>query len=85
MKLVFLDVDGVLNHQHFGEDEQSKFGFDKKCVNALRYILACVPDAKIVITSAWKRFDIEPRVSTTIPWRKMLETQLNKPNVIRHV
>ena len=81
-KLIFLDIDGVLNHQHFGEDEQGKFGFDKKCISALRYILECVSDAKIVITSAWKRFDIEPRVSKTIPWRKMLETQLNKPNVI---
>ena len=82
MKCVFLDVDGVLNHQHFGKDEQSKFGFDKTCINALKYILIHVPDAKIVITSAWKRFDIEPRVSETIPWRKVLETQLNKPNVI---
>lgn len=81
-KIIFLDVDGCLNHQHFGKDEQSKFGFDKNCINALRYILIHVPDAKIVITSAWKRFDIEPRVSTTIPWREVLETQLKKPNVI---
>ena len=82
MKIIFCDVDGVLNRQYFGEDEQSKFGLDKKCINALRLILTCVPDAKIVITSAWKRFDIEPHVSKTIPWRKVLETQLNKPNVI---
>ena len=81
-KIIFCNIDGVLNRQYFGEDEQSKFGFDKNCVNSLKYILTCVPDAKIVITSAWKRFDIEPHVSKTIPWRKVLETQLNKPNVI---
>ena len=82
MKLIFLDIDGCLNRQHFGKDEQSKFGFDDKCINALQYILLYVPDAKIVITSVWKKFDIEPRVSKTIPWREVLETKLNKPGVI---
>ena len=82
MKIIFLDVDGCLNRQHFGKDEQSKFGFDKNCINALRYILLHVPDAKIVITSAWKKVDIEPHVSKTIPWRKVLESQLHKENVI---
>lgn len=82
MKIIFCDVDCVLNHQHFGKDEQSKFGFDKTCINALRYILIHVPDAKIVITSAWKHFDIEPRISNTVPWRKVLESKLRAPNVI---
>ena len=82
MKIIFCDVDGCLNHQHFGKDEQSKFGFDKTCINALKYILIHVPDAKIVITSAWKNFDIEPRISNTVPWRKVLESKLRAPNVI---
>ena len=81
-KLIFLDIDGVLNHQHFGKDEQSKFGFDDNCVNALRYILLHVPDAKIVITSAWKRFDVEPHVNSEVPWRDVLESKLHKPGVI---
>ena len=82
MKLVFLDIDGCLNRQHFGKDEQSKFGFDDNCINALRYILLHVPDAKIVITSAWKRFDIEPRVNSVVPWREVLESKLHKSGVI---
>ena len=82
MKLVFLDIDGCLNRQHFGKDEQSRFGFDDHCVNALRYILLHVPDAKIVITSAWKRFDVEPRVNSVVPWREVLENKLNKHGVI---
>lgn len=82
MKLIFLDIDGCLNRQHFGKDEQSKFGFDDSCVNALRYILLHVPDAKIVITSAWKRFDVEPHVNSKVPWRDVLESKLHKPDVI---
>ncbi len=82
MKLIFLDIDGCLNRQHFGKDEQSKFGFDDNCINALRYILLHVPDAKIVITSAWKRFDVEPHVNSEVPWRDVLESKLHKPNVI---
>ena len=82
MKVIFCDIDGCLNRQHFGEDEQSKFGFDDHCINALRYILLHVPDAKIVIISAWKKVDIEPRISNSIPWRKVLETKLHKPGII---
>lgn len=79
MKLVFLDIDGCLNRQHFGKDEQSKFGFDDKCVNGLRYVLTCCPDAKIVISSAWKKFEKEPRVSEDVPWIKVLEDKLGAP------
>lgn len=81
MKVVFLDIDGVLNHQHFGSDEQSMFGFDDKCIDGLRYILCCT-GAKIVITSAWRNFDYEPRVSSTMPWRRALEEKLCKPGAI---
>ena len=82
MKLICCDIDGVLNRQHFGSDERSKFGFDEKCINGLRYILSMVEDAKIVIISSWRKFDYEPRVSADKPWRKVLEEKLGKPGVI---
>lgn len=82
MKIVFLDIDGVLNRQHFGKDEQSKFGFDDGCVNGLRYILACCPDARIVVSSAWKKFEIEPRVSREVPWIDVLERKLGAEGAV---
>jgi len=82
MKVIFLDIDGCLNRQHFGKGDQSRFGFDDGCVNSLRYVLTAVPDAKIVVTSAWKKTDVEPRVSATKPWREVLEAKLGMPGVI---
>lgn len=82
MKVIFLDIDGCLNRQHFGKDEQSRFGFDSNCVNALKYVFIHVPDARIVITSSWRFFETEPRVSKTVPWREELESRLNRPGVI---
>lgn len=82
MKLIFLDIDGCLNRQHFGKDEQSRFGFDDKCVNGLRYILTCCPDAKIVISSVWKKFEKEPRVSKEVPWINVLEKKLGIDGVV---
>lgn len=82
MKLIFLDIDGCLNRQHFGKDEQSRFGFDDKCVNGLRYILTRCPDAKIVISSAWKKFEKEPRISEEVPWIDVLEKKLGVENAV---
>lgn len=51
MKVLFLDVDGVLNNYHmrnFGE------AFSQPSCDALNTILERVPDLKIVISSAWR-------------------------------
>ena len=81
MNVIFLDIDGCLNHGHFGKDEQDKFGFADDCVNALKYVLRSV-DARRVITSAWRRFDKEPRVSKTENWLDVLERRLNRKGVV---
>ena len=54
--VIFCDIDGVLNHSHFGKDENDKFGFADDCIANLKKILIAVPDTKIVISSAWKHF-----------------------------
>ena len=82
MKLIFLDIDGCLNRQHFGKDKQSQFGFDDECVNGLRYILTCCPDAKIVISSVWKKIKKEPHVSEEVPWINVLEKKLGIKGVV---
>lgn len=56
MKVLFLDVDGVLNNFH-----QRNFGeaFSPPSCQALNYILACVPDLKIVISSSWRMWGLD--------------------------
>lgn len=51
MKVLFLDVDGVLNNFH-----QRNFGevFSSPSCAALNTIIQAVPDLKIVISSAWR-------------------------------
>lgn len=52
MKLIFLDIDGVLNdHTRF---ENGYCGIQREPVEQLNRILAAVPDAQIVISSAWR-------------------------------
>lgn len=81
MKLCFLDIDVVLNEQHFGKNDQNKFGFCPRYVDGLRHIISST-DAYIVVISSWKKSTYEPHVSTSIPWRTILENILDRPNVI---
>lgn len=56
MKVLFLDIDGVLNNfkdRNFGET------FSAPCCDALNSILDRVPDLKIVISSAWRMWGVE--------------------------
>ena len=67
MKLIFLDIDGVLNNELFYKTQayQSKRGtsqsreefklqqFDPKCIDLLNYITNKT-EAKIVISSSWR-------------------------------
>jgi hypothetical protein len=51
-KIVFLDIDGVLNdHTTF---DNGYCGIKPECVRSLNYILRAIPDLQIVLTSAWR-------------------------------
>ena len=50
MKLIFLDIDGVLNRTA----TPGKLGFEPECVANLNRILEAVPGAMIVVISAWR-------------------------------
>lgn len=56
MKVLFLDIDGVLNLY----PNPSRSGlFDKQtCIN-LEFVLNRVPDLKIVISSSWRTYGLE--------------------------
>lgn len=67
MRLIFLDMDGVLNstqsaHLHWRTKYDRKTfmqGFDDLCpiaVSNLNWLLERVPDARIVISSTWRKF-----------------------------
>jgi len=67
MKVIFLDIDGVLaSLDHIRslslvkEPNPDSYGysFDPRCVRNLQYILNCVPDARIVISSSWKSMGV---------------------------
>jgi calcineurin-like phosphoesterase family protein len=78
--IIFLDIDGVLNHSHFGKDENDKFGFADDCIQNLKKILIKVPSTKIVITSAWKHFTMQGFVDEdTQDWRASLCRRLDMP------
>lgn len=64
MNLVFLDIDGVLNHQPYDPRKECKdfhvndermFGFNPENVENLKHIVGNT-DAKIVVSSSWKAF-----------------------------
>lgn len=81
--IIFLDIDGVLNHGHFGKDENDKFGFADDCIQNLKKILAKVPNTKIVISSAWKHFTMQGAVDQeTHDWQQAL---CNKLDVSRDI
>lgn len=48
IKVLFLDIDGVLNSNESGLE------FDPACVSHLNDILAAIPGLKIVISSSWR-------------------------------
>jgi len=52
MKVIFLDIDGVLNGHEFCEHAKS-CGINPECVCELNRIIAAT-DAKIVLSSAWR-------------------------------
>jgi hypothetical protein len=49
-KILFLDIDGVLNTQ----SQQDKLTLDTSCINNLNSLLEDFPELKIVLTSTWR-------------------------------
>jgi hypothetical protein len=59
MKIIFLDVDGVLNHPYTRETvENGRWPFivDMKCMTQLKRIIEAT-DAEIVLSSSWRDAD----------------------------
>lgn len=58
-KIIFLDIDGVLNSYEEGSymtHEPKDYGFSEKCLKNLMHIIdAC--DAYVIISSNWRKFD----------------------------
>ena len=71
MKVIFLDIDGVLNGHDWDEAAQSN-RIRHKCVERLSRIMAAT-DAKIVLSSAW-RYMIHCGAMTTRGFEYMLRT-----------
>ena len=68
MKILFLDIDSVLNTPKYGEDlyndRNSDFQFveadvplDVNCINALKHIFKEVPDLKVVWSTDWRLYN----------------------------
>lgn len=79
-KVIFLDIDGVLNHADYGEDiYYDKFAgievpLDKDNLTQLESLLQQVPDAKIVWSTDWKDCQTDKWNNWTNP-RIFLESQ----------
>lgn len=82
MKVIFCDIDGVLNHQHAKEKNYSqmeRFGFAADLVLNLKAVLDAVPDAKLVISSSWRAFHDNMGMADILPerdWRWTLAEML---------
>ena len=55
MKVIFLDVDGVLNYDGTTDRIDGFIGFDPELINNFNKIIEAVPEAKIVISSSWRK------------------------------
>ena len=81
MKVVFLDVDGVLNYSGCTERICGMLGVVDECVERLAKIVSsCSPPASIVLTSSWKGlWDRHPINSKELdPMAKYLVDKLKK-------
>ena len=72
MKVIFLDIDGVLNVASKNRDEFGQI-FTERFVNNLSFIIACTK-AKIVISSTWRMRGLD--------WIKQLWEHRNLPGEV---
>jgi len=60
MKIMFLDIDGVLtsklSNTFIFMCPGDNYDFSPYCLNCLKYILDSIPDLKIVISSSWRNY-----------------------------
>lgn len=60
MRLMFLDIDGVLTSKMSNTFificPGDKYDFNPYCLECLKYILDTIPDLKIVISSSWRNY-----------------------------
>lgn len=60
MKVLFLDIDGVLNFSSDGEDTyydkycKSEVALDQECIKRLKRLVSIFPDLKIVWSTDWR-------------------------------
>lgn len=86
MKVLFLDIDGVLNcmyptpsqdHEWIDLDEW-RYGFNPELVARLRYVVANT-DCKIVISSSWRHHANYAPYQPDRNWRDVLAEKLRRP------
>lgn len=70
--IVMLDLDGVLNGHGYDPVAESST-IDPRCVREFNRILAAVPDAMIVLSSAW-RYMVDPEAMTLRGFEYLLRT-----------
>lgn len=58
MRVLFLDIDGVLNSEKGWkrDDPKDSWYWTPECVDQLKEILKACPDVKVVISSTWRRY-----------------------------
>src|SRR5215468_6996395 len=54
MRVLFLDIDGVLNCRTTRTRVQGMRGIDPRLVRILQGVLTAVPDLKLVLSSTWR-------------------------------
>lgn len=69
MRVIFLDIDGVLNDMR--QHGNGFFGTNKENVEVMNTLLSQFPDAKIVISSSW-RYMIQEKSMTVDGFTNML-------------
>jgi hypothetical protein len=57
MKVLFLDIDGVVNCKTTKRRHRGLMGIDQRLANIVRGIVHAVPDLKVVLSSAWRELE----------------------------
>jgi hypothetical protein len=54
MKVIFLDIDGVLNCEDTGGRRHGRMVIEPRLAEIVRSIAAAVPDLRVVLSSSWR-------------------------------